>query len=728
MKLILSLLLAALVNSATGTYTTTVDLGGAAEYAILAKSGISTTPGSTIIGNIAVSPIAATAMTGFGLIAGTGFSTSAQLQGKAFAADYAVPTPAVLTAAVIDMLAAYLDASLRTSTDLGRTNLKKGLIGGETLTPGVYTFTTGITISSDIILDGGADEVFIIKTTGILSLATSTKVVLSGGAQAKNVFWQVANYADIGVGAEMQGVILCKTHVVLKTGAHLDGRILAQTAVTLDFVEVTEAKVEATAGPIAGPIDFGDACDYAVVSEAGISTVPNSKIVGNLGVSPIASTALTGFSLVMGVDGQHSTSSQVTGKVYAADYGGPAAAALTLAIGAMHTAYTDVAGRTNSDALRTNVGGGEIGGLTLTPGVYTFTVGILVSTDVTFEGGADDIFILQTTGKLTTAADIHVHLKGGAMARNVIWQVAGDAAIGARACMKGVILCKTKVVFVTGSSLVGAIMAGTAVTLQMATIRAPPGGLCGGAVMEEAPAAVDTKTASFYAMVSDTCIHSAGTSTITGNIAVSNGTDTITGFDLSTDSDGVSTAFEFSGKGYSMDSTDQVKAEVSLAVAEMIDAYNDALDRPNSDYAKIDIGGGAIGGMALSPGLYTFTDESAGVTIDSDLILAGGTGRRLADGGVDGSDDVFILQVSGPLTIGSGVDIILAGGVQAKNVFWQVAGGVTVGANAELQGVLLCDLAVLFDQGSILEGRVLSKGCVTLEADVVIGTVEAFCA
>ena len=447
MKLILSLLLAALVPAATGTAT--VNLGGAGDYAILAKSGISTVPDSTIIGDIAVSPIAATAMTGFSLTLDSEgmHASSSQVQGKAYAADNVVPTPAVLTAAVLDMQAAYLDAGGRLTTDLARINLKGGLIGGETLTPGVYDFKMGVTIATDLFLVGGPNDVFIIKTTGVLTLATNTKVLLSGGVQAKNVFWWVAGDAAIGTGAMMNGVILCATKVLFATGSSLTGRILSQTAVTLQKARITEAKVEGEAGPVSAGINFGGVCDYAVVAKAGITNVPDSTIVGNLGVSPIAATSMTGFGLVMGSDGQHSTSSQVTGVVHAADYGGQIAADLTVAVRAMEAAYTDASSRVNTDPKRKNIGNGNIGGRTFTPGVYTWTVGIRVTTDVTFEGGPNDVFIMQTTGVLSTAVGIKVILKGGAMARNVIWQVAGNVAIGAAAEMQGVILCYTDVVF-----------------------------------------------------------------------------------------------------------------------------------------------------------------------------------------------------------------------------------------------------------------------------------------
>jgi hypothetical protein len=478
MKLIISLLLAAAVNAST--YTETIELGNAKNFVILAKSGISTVPDSTVVGNMGVSPIATTAMTGFGLeLDSAGMhATASQVQGNAYGADMAMPTPAVLTQSVLDMQTAYTNASLRTTTDPDRINLKGGSIGGETLTPGVYTFTTAINIMSDIILRGESDDVFIIKTTGVLTLHTSTKVFLDGGVQAKNVFWVVAGNTAIGASSYMQGVILCKTDVVMVTASALTGRILAQTAVALQKAQVTEAKVDVESFYSAG-IDMGAACGYTILSKSGISTVPTSTVMGNIGVSPIATTAITGFSLAQAaLPTQFALSSQVEGEAHGADMGAPVSVQLTLAVLAMQAAYTDAASRLNGDETRKNVGGGDIGGKTLTPGVYTFTTAILITDDLTLEGGPDDVFIFQCTAVLSQSVDTKVILSGGVQAKNVIWQNAGNVKIQPRAFIQGIILCKTDVAIETSAYVNGAIYAQTAVALQKATVDFAEG-MCG---------------------------------------------------------------------------------------------------------------------------------------------------------------------------------------------------------------------------------------------------------
>jgi hypothetical protein len=220
------------------------------------------------------------------------------------------------------------------------------------------------------------------------------------------------------------------------------------------------------------PVNLGTAATYAILAKTGISTVPSSDITGNIAVSPVAATAITGFGLILGSAGQFSKAAQITGQAFAASYGGATATALTVAVGDMEAAYTDAAGRPNTDAGRINLEGGAIGGLTLTPGVYTFQMGISIGKDVTFDAGdnADAVFIMQTTGALSQAAKTNVILAKGALAKNIFWQVAGNAKIALGAHMEGVLLVKTDVLFVTGSSLKGRILAQTAVNLQMATI------------------------------------------------------------------------------------------------------------------------------------------------------------------------------------------------------------------------------------------------------------------
>ncbi len=217
-----------------------VDLGAAGNFVILTSTGITNVPTSSITGNLGVSPIAAAAITGFGLIypAGSPYSTASQVTGKIYAADYASPTPANLTLAVGAMQTAYLDASGRKSPDY--TELAVGDIGGLTLQPGLYKWSSTVTIPKDVTLNGGPNDVWIFQISGDLTEASAAKVTLTGGAQAKNIFWQVAGVVALGTTAHMEGIVLSKTAVTLNTGASVNGRLLAQTNVTLIMNTVVE--------------------------------------------------------------------------------------------------------------------------------------------------------------------------------------------------------------------------------------------------------------------------------------------------------------------------------------------------------------------------------------------------------------------------------------------------------------------------------------------------------
>jgi hypothetical protein len=217
-----------------------VGLGTAENFAVLAKAAISTIPASTITGDIGVGPAAATFITGFSLVADSTnvFSTSPQVIGKVYAANYAVPTPSNMTTAVSDMETAYTDAATRPTPDF--LNLASGNIGGLTLAPGLYNWTSTVTIPSDVTISGGADDVWIFQTTGDLTMSAAQHVTLSGNAQAKNIFWQVAGKVSFGAGAHFEGVLLCKTEVTLETGATMNGRILAQTQVALQKATLTQ--------------------------------------------------------------------------------------------------------------------------------------------------------------------------------------------------------------------------------------------------------------------------------------------------------------------------------------------------------------------------------------------------------------------------------------------------------------------------------------------------------
>ena len=209
-----------------------VNLGTAGNFVILAKSGISTVPPADITGNLGVSPIAASAITGFSLTMHSTnvYSTSAQVTGKVYAANYSVPTPSKMTTAIGDMQTAFTDAASRAPNF---TELGAGNIGGMTLAPGVYKWGTGVLIPTSVTLSGSSSGVWIFQIAQGLTMATSTQIILKGGALPKNIFWQVGEGVSIGTDAHIEGIVLAKTAITLGTEATANGRLLSQTAVTL---------------------------------------------------------------------------------------------------------------------------------------------------------------------------------------------------------------------------------------------------------------------------------------------------------------------------------------------------------------------------------------------------------------------------------------------------------------------------------------------------------------
>jgi PGF-pre-PGF domain-containing protein len=218
---------------------TAVNLGSAGNYAILAKTGISTTGTTSINGNIGVSPIVATAITGFGLSMDPSnqFSRSSLVNGGVYAANYAPPTPATMTTAVSAMEAAYTSAAGQAPPVAA--DMNAGNLGGKTLTPGVYKWSSGVLIPSgtDLTLDaqGNSGAVWVFQVAGDLTMGSASRMTLSNGASADNIFWQVAGPTSVtlGSGAHAEGNILSQKAIVMNSGASLNGRALAQTAVTL---------------------------------------------------------------------------------------------------------------------------------------------------------------------------------------------------------------------------------------------------------------------------------------------------------------------------------------------------------------------------------------------------------------------------------------------------------------------------------------------------------------
>ena len=236
----------ALATSMVWSFTTSgssltlapVSLGAAGNYVILAKTAINNIPTSAITGDLGLSPAATSYITGFALTNATGFATSPQVTGSIYAADMASPTSTNLTTAVNNMITAYNDAAGRPSPDFSE--LSTGNIGGKILTPGLYKWTNTVTMPASLTISGGANDVWIFQISGDLTMSNGVNITLTGGAQPKNIFWQVAGTVTIGTTAHFEGIILSMTGITFQTGASMNGRALAQTAVILDANAITK--------------------------------------------------------------------------------------------------------------------------------------------------------------------------------------------------------------------------------------------------------------------------------------------------------------------------------------------------------------------------------------------------------------------------------------------------------------------------------------------------------
>jgi hypothetical protein len=211
-----------------------VNLGVAGDFAILSKTGVTDVYKSAITGDVGSSPITGAAI----------LVKCNEVVGTIYTVDAAGPLPCRITnatklgTAVLNMQAAYTDAAGRINPDF--LNLGAGNIGGKTLTPGLYKWSTSLSIPTDITISGSSTDVWIFQVAGTLKMSSAVRITLAGGAQAKNIFWVVAGAVTLGTTTHFEGNILGQTAINMQTGATINGRMLAQTAVTLQMNSVTK--------------------------------------------------------------------------------------------------------------------------------------------------------------------------------------------------------------------------------------------------------------------------------------------------------------------------------------------------------------------------------------------------------------------------------------------------------------------------------------------------------
>jgi len=344
-----------------------------------------------------------------------------------------------------------------TSTQIGDHDLTVEVSDGELLDTQSFIITVTITPTPVAVTGVTLDQATMTLIAGGAT-GTITKTVTPANATNKNVIWSSSDEAVATVaGGAVTPLTEGTTTITVTT---VDGSFTATCAVT-----VTVALGQA-------PVLLGSAGNFVILAKSGISTTGVTSIVGDIGVSPADATYITGFGLILDSANEFSTSSLVTGKVYAADYAPPTPANMTTAVSDMETAFTDAAGRTLPDY--TELGAGDISGMTLVPGLYKWGTGVLItSAGVTLSGGANDVWIFQIAEGLTVENDAMVTLSGGAQAKNIFWQVSGQATLGTAADFKGIILSQTLISLNTGAVLNGRALAQSEVTLIANTITKP---------------------------------------------------------------------------------------------------------------------------------------------------------------------------------------------------------------------------------------------------------------
>ena len=350
----------------------------------------------------------------------------------------------------------------------------KDLAGNALVANKIWSFTTGATadttaptvsstipadLATGVVIDGNVTATF----SEPMDAATITSTTFTLAAPGPVAVAGTVTYA--GTVATLNPTVNLATNTVftatITTGAvDLAGNVLAVNK-TWSFTTGAATAV----GP--APVNLGTAGNFVILSKAGITNVPPSVITGNVGTSPITGASIAGLGCA-----------EVTGTIYTIDAAGPACrvedpSLLSTAVSDMELAYTDAAGRT-SPAPITELGAGNITAMDLTPGLYKWGTGLAIdAAGVTLTGGANDVWIFQIAQGLTVANGAIVTLSGGALPKNIFWQVGGQATLGTTSDFKGIILSQTLISLNTGATMNGRALAQTAVTLNASTVTQP---------------------------------------------------------------------------------------------------------------------------------------------------------------------------------------------------------------------------------------------------------------
>jgi hypothetical protein len=218
------------------------------------------------------------------------------------------------------------------------------------------------------------------------------------------------------------------------------------------------------------------------------------------------------------------------------------------------------------------------------------------------------------------------------------------------------------------------------------------------------PTAVNLGTSGNFVILAKTQITTTGTTAITGDIGISPAAASyITGFSLSAPPTAFTTSPLVTGKVYASDYNPPTPINLGTAIGDMMTAYTNAAGRTLPD--STELGAGNITGKTLPRGLYKW---GTGLQIDAAGVTISGS-----------ATDVWIFQIAQNLTVANAAIVTLSGGALASNIFWQVAGQVTIGTTAQMKGIILCQTQIAMQTGATLNGRALAQTAVTMQANTV---------
>ncbi|MCC5848669.1 MAG: DUF3494 domain-containing protein [Verrucomicrobia bacterium] len=439
----------------------------------------------------------------FGALAGGAISGTGHVEGDVGSGTGAI-APAITSSGTIYPMG---DAVVMTALDDFATAYNEGFnrpydillsaaayeLGGKTLSPGVYKIGGAATLATPVTLNakGDPDAVFIIQIEGALSATASVgNVLLTNEAQSANIFWIVEGAVSMGASTHMEGTVLGGAAIAFGASTTINGRIMAGTAagtIAIDTTILVPVEPSLVGGRVwldandDGIQDPAETTGFANVPVALLQFVSEGLTIdlgtaaqfGALAVGAISGTGHVEKDVGSGA-GAIAPAITSDGTIYST--GDPVA---TIALDDVSAAYNE--GKNRSYDVLLSAAAYELGGTTLTPGVYKIGGAATLATPVTLDadGDPEGVFIIQIVGAFSAAATAgNVLLTNEAQSANIFWIVDGAVSMGAGAHMEGTILGGATISFGAAATMNGRALAGSAagaIALDTTTISAVTG-------------------------------------------------------------------------------------------------------------------------------------------------------------------------------------------------------------------------------------------------------------